>query len=283
MTENELILTHILNCSRSDLYLCKPQLTARQQKQLENCKRRRRKGEPLQYILGVCDFMGFELKVDHRVLIPRPETEVLVDEAIQRIKNLSSPKILDLGTGSGNIAITLAKLVPGALITTADISKDALDLAKENAKRHSVEGRIKFIQADMLVSLRAPASCCRKTAAGGNDTRIFDLIISNPPYIPTAQMKALPADVQQEPRAALEAGKDGLKFYREIIKHTPPLLRSGGYLMMEFGDACLPAGRDRISQASEIQSMIEHTRSFSRVEIIKDLTGKDRIICARKF
>ncbi len=255
MSEDELILTHILKCSRSDLHLQKPQLTAQQQKQFEECKRRRQNDEPLQYILGVCDFMGFELKVDHRVLIPRPETEVLVDHAI-KILNVETPQplcfakrssggvstrrfnILDLGTGSGNIAIALARLVPNSLVTTVDIFKDALNLAKENAQRHGVEERINFVCGDMFEFLEKFE--IRNSNIRNSD--LFDLIISNPPYIPKAQMKILPRDIQQEPPMALEAGSDGMRFLKAIIKFTPPLLRTSGYLMMEFGDACLQAG-----------------------------------------
>ena len=271
MTEDELILTSILNCSRSDLYLRKPQLTAQQQKQVEDYKHRRQNGEPLQYILGSCDFMGLELKVDPRVLIPRPETEVLVDEAIKKLgtapyfleeesnKNRALSPILDLGTGSGNIAIALAKSLANVSVTAVDISQDALDVARENAIKHGVDDRIKFVQADMGDYL-------------ADSKGQFDLIISNPPYISTNQMKTLPADVQQEPRIALEAGQDGLKFYIDIIKYTPPLLRTGAYLMMECGEG----------QAESICSMLRISKSFSHIETIKDLTGRDRIILAIK-
>ncbi len=300
MTEDELILTHILNCSRSELYLQKPQLTDQQQKQFESYKLRRQDGEPLQYILGTCNFMGFELKVDSRVLIPRPETEVLVDEAVKRLKNnLSFPhalngnpesglpiktfggdniiKILDLGTGSGCIAIALAILLTDSKVTSVDVSQDALDLAKENVSKYKLEQRINLVHADMVDFLFVEAG---DLSAGRQE---YDLIISNPPYISEDQIKTLPKDVLQEPALALKAGKDGLIFYRDIIKYSPCLLREGAYLMMEFGDACLPAGRDKKSQSEEIQQMIEQTESFSLVEIIKDLTGRDRIVCAQKI
>ncbi|MEI7998907.1 MAG: peptide chain release factor N(5)-glutamine methyltransferase [Candidatus Omnitrophota bacterium] len=257
MTEDELILTHILQCSRSELYLRNFKLTDSQQKQFVSYQLRRKAGEPLQYILGVCDFMGIELTVDQRALIPRPETEVLVDEAIKRIKNLHSPKILDLGTGSGNIAIALLKFIEESFVTTVDVSKEALDLAKDNAFKHELEGRITFVQADMRDFL-------------AQDKQQYDLIISNPPYIPINQMKTLPVDVLQEPLLALEAGEAGLDFYIDIIKLTPPLLRRKAYLMMEFGD-----GQEKaIKELSQDQ--------FKYIQIIKDLTDRNRIIILRR-
>ncbi|MBF0490734.1 MAG: peptide chain release factor N(5)-glutamine methyltransferase [Candidatus Omnitrophica bacterium] len=261
MTEDELILIHILQCSRSELYLRKPQLTIKQQEQVETYKSRRQNGDPLQYILGVANFMGLDFKVDSRVLIPRPETEILVDEAIQRMNPVKDAKILDLGTGSGNITVSLAKFLPEAHVTTVDISKDALDVARENALRHGVNGRINFVQADMMDYLTA-----------GTSQLQFDLIISNPPYIPEDQMKTLPKDVLQEPELALKAGKDGLIFYRDIIQYSPSLLRQGAYLMMEFGD----------DQGFAIQELLLKQKDFIHIQMIKDLAGRDRIMCAQK-
>ena len=265
MTEDELILTHILNCSRSELLLKKPVLTDAQQKEFEEIKSRRLKNEPLQYLLGICDFLGFELKVDSRVLVPRPETEILVDEAVKRVKHLKNIKILDLGTGSGNIAIALAKFLPDSHVTSVDISKDALDLAKENALRHGVQTRINFVCADMINFFDVETRQCLVST--------YDLIISNPPYIPEEQIKTLPMDVQQEPELALKAGKDGLKFYRSIIQYSPCLLRAGAYLMMEFGD----------DQGLAVKGFILEQKTFSNIEILQDLNCKDRIISAQKI
>ena len=292
MSEDEIILTHILQCRPLDLVLNKPALTKFQQEQFESYKNRRAAGEPLQYILGTCNFMGLELKVDPSVLVPRPETEQLVDVAIKYI-SLSFPNvsvgnpgiaqsldprlklsrmtqeqelihILDLGTGSGNIAIALAKFIPQAQVISVDLSAEALEIAKANARQHKVENRVKFIQGDILLNsfphFPPPGEEC------------FDLIISNPPYIPTNQLKTLPRDVQQEPALALDGGSDGLNFYRSIIKYTPGLLRKGACLMMEFGDG----------QAEAIKRLIEDQKGFSNIEIIQDLAGRDRIIKAIK-
>ena len=269
MSEDELILTHILQCRRIDLHLDSPRLTKDQQEQFDSYKTRRASGEPLQYILGSCNFFGLEFKVDPRVLVPRPETEILVEETLRRFKGST---ILDIGTGSGCIAVSLAKNLPTARVTAVDISPEALAVAKENAAAHNVADHIDFVQADI-----------RSTAISG----CFDMVVSNPPYIPSSQMASLPADVQKEPRLALDGGQDGLAFYKILIKSSPLLLRAGGCLMMEFGDACLAAclpagraGRDRVSQSEAIQSMLQQAGLFSHVEIIKDLTARERLFVA---
>jgi len=255
MSEDEIILTHILQCRPIDLAVNSLALTTLQQEKFEHFKRQRLAGEPLQYILGTCNFMGLELAVNSSVLIPRPETEQLVDAALKCFK---SGHALDLGTGSGNIAIALAKFVPQSKIISVDISPQALELAMTNARQHKVQDRIQFIYDDFLVPLRAKR----------ND--LFDLIISNPPYIPTSQLSSLPRDVQKEPVMALDGGEDGLKYSRIIIKYTPPLLRTGACLMMEFGDG----------QAEALKKLIEAQGAFSSIEIIQDLAGRDRIIKA---
>ena len=252
MSEDEIILTHILQCRSIDLLPKRSALSFAQQKQFETYKRRRRAGEPLQYILGTCNFMGLELAVNPAVLIPRPETEQLVDAALKYFKGGHA---LDLGTGSGNIAIALAKFVPQSQIVSIDISAQALEVAKINARQHKVEDRIHFVQADIKDYVF-------------NDK--FDLIISNPPYIPTSQLSSLPVDVQKEPLMALDGGEDGLNFYRIIIKYTPRLLRSGACLMMEFGDG----------QTEAVKKLVEAQKVFSSIEIIQDLAGRDRIIKA---
>jgi len=259
MSEDEIILTHILQCRHVDLAINKPVLNAVQQEEFEQYKQRRVQGEPLQYILGTCNFMGLELAVNPSVLIPRPETEQLVDNALKVFK---SGRALDLGSGSGNIAIALAKLVPESQITAVDYSAKALEVARANARSHSVEDRVKFIQADMLNEA--------VILSAAKDLK-FDLIISNPPYIPTDQLSALPQDVQEEPVRALDGGEDGLDFYRVIIKYTPCLLRAGACLMMEFGDG----------QAEAVKKLVEGQEHFSKIEIIKDLAGRDRIISVK--
>jgi len=260
MTEDEIILTHILQCRSIDLAINKPALTQFQQEKFESYKVRRADGEPLQYILGTCNFMGLELDVDPSVLIPRPETEQLVDAALGCFKGGHA---LDLGTGSGNIAIALARFVPQSHVIGVDVSQQALEVARINAGRHGVADRIQFIQDDIFMLLRGEVPGLRSNSP-------YELIISNPPYIPTGQLTGLPKDVQQEPIAALDGGTDGLDFYRIIIKYTPYLLRTGACLMMEFGDG----------QAQDVKKLMEAQKAFSVIEIIQDLAGRDRIIKA---
>ena len=261
MTEEENILTHILQCRTIDLVLNKPALTVSQEEQFKDYKRRRSAGEPLQYILGTCNFMGLELTVNPSVLIPRPETEQLVDLALKCFKGGSA---LDLGTGSGNIAIALAKFALQSQIVSIDISAKALETARANARANLVEDRIKFVKANILNE--------DEILKVTKDDK-FDLIISNPPYIPTNQLGSLPQDVQEEPIRALDGGEDGLNFYRIIIKYTPHLLRSGACLMMEFGDG----------QAEAIKKLVETQKVFSSIEIVKDLAGRERIISAKRL
>ena len=264
MTEDEIILTHILQCRPIDLLPKRSALSLAQQKQFEDYKHRRQTGEPLQYILGTCNFMGLELAVNPAVLIPRPETEQLVDAALKHLTSSSDKeiiRILDLGTGSGNIAIALAQFVPQSQIVTVELSAQALEVAKINARQYKVEDRIEFIQGDIL---------CEDVILNAVKNSNFNLIISNPPYIPTSQLSSLPVDVQKEPLMALDGGEDGLNFYRIIIKYTPRLLRSGACLMMEFGDG----------QAEAVKKLVEAQKVFSSIEIIQDLAGRDRIIRA---
>jgi release factor glutamine methyltransferase len=256
VTEDEIILTHILQCRPVDLAINDPVLTDFQQEQYENYRRRRQAGEPLQYILGTCNFMGLDLLVNPSVLIPRPETEQLVDQAL---KSFKGGYALDLGTGCGNIAISLAKKVAHSQIVSVDISIQALETAKANAMIHDVADRVHFVQADI-------EGFCKNSKL----STLFDLIISNPPYVPTGQISSLPRDVQQEPVSALDGGEDGLNFYRFIVKYTPRLLRRGACLMMEFGDG----------QVEAIKSLFEKYKKFSYIEIYQDLAGRDRIIKA---
>lgn len=257
MSEEELMLTHILKISRGALLSQRPHLTPAQQECLAAYKVRRAQGEPLQYILGTWEFYGLEFAVDPRVLVPRPETEILVDAALRLS---AGHEFLDLGTGSGNIAVTLAKLKPNARITTVDRSAEALDVARTNARAHGVEERITWVAADMSIYLEASQG-------------LYDLIISNPPYIPSHDLKNLPVDVRQEPAMALDGGPDGLGFFRTIIKSSPRLLRGGAYLMMEFGDG----------QTAHIQSLVEGAGAFTDIQIHRDLAGRERVVtCVRR-
>ena len=258
-----MILTSILNCPRVDLYARELDLSMEQKDRYDRMLQRRANGEPLQYILGQCDFMGIQLDVDARVLIPRPETELLVELAIRELKTLRFGRplrILDLGTGSGNVAIALAQFIDRARITSVDISSEAIEVARRNAAVHDVEHRIHFIREDMVHLLQHD----------NPDGPPYDLIISNPPYIKTSHLASLPRDVQREPVIALDGGEDGLYFYRQIIEKGPRFLERRGLLLMEIGDGQGPA----------IEEIFHKNKYYSNVRFEKDYTNIDRIVAA---
>lgn len=233
---------------------------------------RRLKREPIQYILGNCEFWGLEFMVTPDVLIPRPETELLVEEVL-RLFTIHSSRltILDLCTGSGCIAIALAKELIDAEIYAIDKSIGALKVARENAKRHKVEERIRFIEGDLFEPFApSPGS---SPLGGEGCVREFDLIISNPPYIPSHEIDLLEPEVRYyEPREAIDGGPDGLGFYRRILEGVNEDLKSGGWLMLEVGEG----------QVEEVIDFISKTDKFMNPDIIKDLAGHDRIVRVRK-
>ena len=264
MTETELMLTSLLSCDRIDLMADPKELTPEQKSRYDQMQSRRTQGEPLQYIIGQTDFMGISLFVDKRVLIPRPETEILVELAIETVGAIlprDTFQMLDLGVGSGNISIALAKNISNAVITAVDISEDALILAAKNVKVNGVADKVKFVCKDMSDYLMEAAAQGKK----------FDMIISNPPYIPTEQMVQLPEDVQQEPRWALDGREDGLHFHREIIERSYQALATDGFLFMEIGDG----------QRTGIEAIFAHYPQYRHIQFYKDYATTDRIVMAR--
>lgn len=212
---------------------------------------RRLSGEPLQYITGKQDFMSLSFKVGPSVLIPRPETELLVNEAIKLSPKKAS--ILDLCTGSGAIAVSLAYYLKDSKVTAVDISAEALRIAEENARLHNVGGRIKFLCGDMFSPL-------------GTKSR-FDLITCNPPYISAAEYEELSCDVKKEPRTALYGGIDGLDFYRLLGAQAPDFLTPQGLLLAEIG-----------WRQGEETAKIFKDNGFGEVKLLKDWNGHDRIV-----
>jgi release factor glutamine methyltransferase len=252
MTEQELILTYIHKCQRADLYVDPKPLTFEQQFQFENILAKRRQGQPLQYLLGECEFMGLKFLVNPSVLVPRPETELLVELAIEKLKNKPGHlRILDIGAGSGNIAISLAKFIPNAEITAMEYSPKALEVAQKNAEIHNVVPQIEFVWDDIFSA----------------QLERYDLIISNPPYIPSFDIDDLPLDVRQEPKLALDGGEDGLRFYRHIIASAGAHLVKGGLLIMEIGDG----------QRQAIENILRQYPRFL-FEFHKDYRETDRIL-----
>jgi len=255
MTERELIFTSVLNLDRTQLYLGDYRINNRHAGRLADIFLQRARGRPLQYILGKADFFGLEFEVNGSVFIPRFETEILVETAIELARQNSLFKILDVGTGSGCIAISIAKNIQQAVIDALDISLSALTVARKNASNHNVDGRVRFLNGDLF-------------PPGGS----YGLIVSNPPYIRRGDLCSLPQKVKQEPLIALDGGDDGLDFYRRIAKGVNFHLEEGGFLLMEMG----------CGQAEEVRDILKELRLFDRIELIKDYSNIERVIVARK-
>ena len=278
MNETELLFTETLNCDRASLYLeGKRKLDKHVLFSISQALRRRINGEPIQYILGKTEFMGLEFKVSQDVLIPRPETEILVETVLKAIKsrgypagsaipaqlsisagyNVTSLNILDIGTGSGCIAVSLAKFLHQAKIFATDISGKALDAARKNAKLNDVEKRIDFICADLFNGCESLTGSC-------------DLIVSNPPYVRREAIKRLAAEIQYEPLSALNGGRDGLDFYRRIICQAPGFLKKEGLLILEMG----------FDQRESIEKMFNLSGKFKVKEVVRDYNNIERVIVA---
>jgi release factor glutamine methyltransferase len=216
---------------------------------------RRCKGEPIQYITGESEFYGLPFRLNCDVLIPRPETEHLVEKVIELVTLFPQPRIVDVGTGSGAIAVALAHNVPRACITATDISESALAVADENTKRNEVS--IRFLHGDLL----APVE---------NET--FDIVVSNPPYVPSIDRDSLAVEVREyEPAGALFAGDDGLDIYRHLIPAAFAVLAPGGFIALEIG----------YGQQEDIRTLLIHV-GFTQIEFVADLQGIPRVAIARR-
>lgn len=252
-----LLMQYVLNKSRQYVIV-------NDREELDNIKEKQyleeikilKKGVPIEHITHQKEFMKLSFFVDKNVLIPRQDTEILVEEVINIAKKNNAKKILDLCTGSGAIAVSLAKYLPQAEITAIDISNEALKIAKKNAISNNVENQITFISSDMFTNL--------------NEEK-FDIIVSNPPYIKTNVIKNLDIQVQNEPFIALDGGKDGLDFYKKIINESYQYLKYNGYLCLEIG----------FDQKIDVIELIENTESFTGTYSKKDLFDNDRIIVTR--
>ncbi|MEM7008432.1 MAG: peptide chain release factor N(5)-glutamine methyltransferase [Thermodesulfobacteriota bacterium] len=221
-----------------------------------NLLQRRLKWEPAAYIVGEKEFYSRSFKVNPFVLIPRPETELLVDEVLNIISNIDSPKILDIGTGSGCIAVTLAAMCSEASLVASDISEEALMIAKENCDNHQVSGQVKFLKSDLLESIKES---------------LFDVVVSNPPYVSEKEFCVLEAEVRDyEPRGALVAGTDGLLYIEKIISDSKRVLKDGGWCMIEIGQ-----GQNNIVQR------LFKKNGYSDISITKDLNGIQRVVRAK--
>ena len=249
----EVLLSHLLGQKRIFLYVHFDQpLTAEELARYREMVKRRAAGEPVAYICGEKEFMGLAFKVTPAVLVPQPDTETLVEAAIERLKGKENARIADVCTGSGAIALALVHYMSESSVATTDISAEALAIAKENAEALGLSERVEFFVGDLL----APIS-----------GKTFDAIVSNPPYIPSADIDGLPREVRAEPKLALDGGADGLDFYRRLVGESAALLNDGGFLAVECGD----------TQAGAIVE-IAATGGFGKTEIVHDLADKERVV-----
>ena len=246
-TKARLILESTLNKSREYLIIYdKNEVTSAQRDNYIKKIKRVILGEPVQYITGLQEFRKLKFFVTKDVLIPRQDTEVLVEEVIKIAKDIPNPVILDLCTGSGAIAVSLAKYIPNSKIYGIDISEKALEVAKKNAEFNGVKNSIEFRVSDLFNKIR---------------NQKFDIIVSNPPYIKKEDIKLLPKDVQKEPKIALDGGTDGLVFYSRIAKSAYKHLRRGGYLCLEIG----------YNQKLQVKKIIEGQKRYINFYCKKDL------------
>jgi release factor glutamine methyltransferase len=298
----ELLVAHVLSLPRLQLYVqFERVLSPDELAALRALIKRRQAGESIAYLTGRKEFWKLEFAVDARVLVPRPDTETLVEEALARLGppaaekaedaaekaedapekaedaaeeaedaaddpipspreagrglGRGAPRIADVGTGSGALAITLAKVRPGAVVVASDASAPALEVARANAERHGAA--VTFVEGDLGAPLAAHAP--------------FSLIVANLPYIPTGDLASLPADVRSEPAAALDGGADGLELVRRLVAEAPGLLAAGGALALEIGDG----------QAAATRALLE-AAGFTDVQTRRDLAGTERVVSGTK-
>lgn len=270
------IFEHVFNIKRQDLILYKNDCVPENKSDLFfKMVNERENHRPLQYILGICSFMGNTFKVGEGVLIPRDDTEVLVNVATQKLKNyikdqsVNSPLILDLCSGSGIIAISLAKLFPGATVFAVEFSDVALAFLKDNIKLNNVKNVVP-IKFDVLKSDLMDLMSEIKNFNGVAKPK-FDLIVSNPPYIKSSSISSLQLEVQKEPQMALDGGIDGLDFYKTILNNWSSLLKNNTSLCVEIG----------YDQKNSVKNLFEN-KNFKNIEAFKDINNLDRVVAGLK-
>lgn len=252
-----LLMQFILNKPRQYLLVYDNHtLTLRQEVDYFKAIKKVSNGVPLQHITHMQEFMKMNFYVNEDVLIPRPDTETLVEEVIKIAKKINAKKILDLCTGSGAIAVSLAKYIEESNITAVDISSQALRIAKLNAKNNNVENQITFVESNLFNEMAKEK---------------YDIIVSNPPYIKKEVIKKLDKEVQKEPTIALDGGYDGLDFYRKIIHQSDEYLKFNGYLCLEIG----------YDQKIDVIELIENEEKYIGTYCKKDLYGNDRVIITK--
>jgi release factor glutamine methyltransferase len=256
----EVLLAHVLACPRIGLYTrhadpASPEVRERYRELI----RRRIEGCPVAYLVGYKEFFSLRLTVSPAVLIPRPESEFVVVESLRLAKAMEAPSAIDIGTGSGNIAIAFAHEHPGARVTTVDVSAEALELARRNAETHGVLDRIRFIRGSLFESVSAE--------------EMFDFVLSNPPYIPHNDIAGLLLGVRDyEPHAALDGGSDGFAVFDALVAQSASRLHPGGHLVVEIGAPQEKGARDRIEAAGY----------YDLSPTVQDYSGHPRVLIARR-
>jgi release factor glutamine methyltransferase len=258
--EAEILLAQARNCPRIQLYVQYNEvLSDAQRTVMRDLVKRRAQAEPVAYLVGHREFFALDFRVTPDVLIPRPETETLVLQLIAAAKPFPNARILDVGTGSGCVAIAAAVNLPAAKVTAIDISLRALDVARDNASRHAVAERIRFLEGDLFAPLSREDQ--------------FDLVVSNPPYVADGEMETLPADIRlHEPPLALRAGPQGLDVITRLIAGAPAYLAPGGLLLIEMSPEQSPA----------VTALINARGKFEPPRTIKDSGGSERVVMARR-
>lgn len=252
------ILCNLLNISKEQIFFHEEdEVTAEIEslffKQIKELKA----GVPIQYIIHKQEFMKLNFYVEDGVLIPQPDTEILVEEAIKKVIEKEKIKILDLCTGTGCIGISLAYYLQKSQVTLSDISEIAIKVAAKNSKKNQVEKRVNIVKSDLFKKIKEID---------------FDLIVSNPPYIQTRVISTLNIEVQKEPILALDGGKDGLDFYRSILRQAWRYLKKDGYLLLEIG----------FDQKEQVEQLVKDNTNYQLLETKKDLAGNDRIIIIKR-
>lgn len=250
-----ILLEHCLKLKFYEFYFSKKKIKTCEKNSYQELLNKRKNGLPTAYLTEEMEFMGIKFYVNKNVLIPRQETENLVEEAIKLLTNYHLPiTILDIGTGSGNIAVSLAKHIAGAKIIATDISKEALRVAEKNAKLNNVLDRITFLQSDLFSNSKLR-------------TMDYELIVSNPPYIKSSEIKKLQKEILHEPKIALDGGKNGLNFYKKIVPISRKLLKKNGFLIFEIG----------YHHSQKIKKMMEKEK-FGNIKIVTDYSALERVI-----
>ena len=260
----EILMGHILQCKRFELYMRHDQpLKAHELDSYRELAKKRASGVPVQHLTGEQDFYALKLQVSEKTLIPRPETEILVESIFNTIakeKNPANLKVLELGTGTGAISIALANGWPNAEIWAVDLSLDALDVARGNVNYHGLSERIHLLHGDLFEPVE-------------NDGLEFDLIVSNPPYIPSAEISTLSTEVKDhEPHLALNGGNDGLDIIRKIVNQSAKYLKNNSWVFLEIGDG----------QGESTLEILNSAEIFDNSQILPDLSGRERIASAKR-